>query len=169
MILEGKAWIFGHDVNTDEIIPARYLNTHHPAELALHCMEDADPSFARQVKPGDFIVAGNNFGCGSSREHAPISLKATGISGIIAVSFARIFFRNCMNMGLPIWESPEAASAIEVGDMIRVDLKKGAIELPEKGRCFQVPPHPEFVSQLITCGGLVNYVRKKIGKPALKG
>ncbi len=167
MILEGKAWIFGDDIDTDAIIPARYLNTHDPEELARHCMEDADPEFASKVSRGDFIVAGKNFGCGSSREHAPISIKAAGVGGIIAVSFARIFFRNAMNIGLPIWECPEAVQAIQKGDSIKVDVEKGAIELPQKGYTFQATPLPEFIQQLIVNGGLVNYVRLKLGKEAL--
>jgi len=167
MILRGQAWTFGDDVDTDVIIPARYLNTFDPHELALHCMEDADPDFAKNVQPGDFIVAGKNFGCGSSREHAPIALKATGISGIIAVSFARIFFRNAMNTGLPIWESPEAACAIGKGDLVLVKGREGVIELPEKKETYQAAPLPEFIQQLISNGGLVNYVRKKLSRDTI--
>jgi len=168
MILKGNAWIFGEDINTDLIIPARYLNTRDPQELARHCMEDADPNFVEKLQPGDFIVAGKNFGCGSSREHAPISLKAAGISGIIAVSFARIFFRNAMNLGLPIWECPEAAEAIQNGDWLIVDANKGSIELPDKGEVYQAAPLPDFIQELISHGGLVNYVRQKMGKPPLE-
>ncbi len=167
MRLEGKTWLFGDDIDTDVIIPARYLNTHDPQELALHCMEDADKEFASKVEKGDFIVAGKNFGCGSSREHAPISLKAAGISGIIAESFARIFFRNAMNIGLPIWECPEAARALQEGDVIRVDVESGTIEVPQKNQVFQATPLPEFIQQLIVNGGLVNYARVKLGKAPL--
>ncbi len=163
MKFKGKAWKFGDDVNTDEIIPARYLNTTDPKELAAHCMEDSDkPDFARQVQPGDIIVAGKNFGCGSSREHAPISIKAAGISCVIARSFARIFFRNAINIGLPILESPQAAERIEDGDEVEVDLAKGEIKNLTKGERYGAAPFPDFMQDIIRAGGLMNYVAGQI-------
>ncbi|MCD6507444.1 3-isopropylmalate dehydratase small subunit [Candidatus Poribacteria bacterium] len=163
MKLKGKAWKFGDDVNTDEIIPARYLNTTDPKELAAHCMEDSDkPDFAGQVQPGDIIVAGKNFGCGSSREHAPISIKAAGVSCVIARSFARIFFRNAINIGLPILESPQAAEGIEDGDEVEVDLAKGEIENLTKGERYKAAPFPDFMRDIIRAGGLMNYVAGQI-------
>ncbi|MFH1665855.1 MAG: 3-isopropylmalate dehydratase small subunit, partial [Candidatus Omnitrophota bacterium] len=127
MVLKGKVYKFGDDVNTDEIIPARYLNTSDPSELAKHCMEDADPKFSQKVKKGDVIVGGGNFGCGSSREHAPISIKAVGVSCVIAKSFARIFYRNAINIGLPIFTSPEAAETLKEGDHVEINVNKGEI------------------------------------------
>ncbi len=167
MKLEGRAWLFGDDIDTDVIIPARYLNTSDPAELARHCMEDARHDFAEKVQPGDFVVAGKNFGCGSSREHAPLSLKATGISGVIAGSFARIFYRNALNIGLPIWEAPSAVEAIEEGDHLVVEAEEGIIRLMEREEIFQAAPFPEFIQDLIRQGGLVNYVRSQLGKAPL--
>lgn len=167
MELHGIAHKFGDDINTDEIIPARYLNTSDPQELARHAMEDADPDFVKQAHAGDFIVAGKNFGCGSSREHAPIALKAAGLSGVIAGSFARIFYRNAFNMGLPIFESPEAADEIKAGDEIGVDLNAGIITDITTGKTYQVQPLPPFMQELITDGGLIAHVMKKTGvKPA---
>lgn len=163
MKTEGRVWVFGDDIDTDVIIPARYLNTSDAGELAAHCMEDIDKSFASKVTPGDIIVAGKNFGCGSSREHAPIALKATGITGIIAVSFARIFFRNALNIGLPIWECPEIVPAVNTGDMINIDFEEGTFTLSEKDMSFAAKPFPPFMHQLIQAGGLVNYVRKRLG------
>lgn len=163
MKLKGKAWKFGDDVNTDEIIPARYLNTTDPKELAAHCMEDSDrPDFAQKVRPGDIIVAGKNFGCGSSREHAPISIKATGVSCVIAQSFARIFFRNAINIGLPILESPQAAERIEDGDEVEVDLAKGEIRNLTKGERYKAVPFPDFMQEIIRAGGLMKYVAEQI-------
>ncbi|HBR17644.1 MAG: 3-isopropylmalate dehydratase small subunit [Deltaproteobacteria bacterium RIFCSPLOWO2_12_FULL_43_16] len=163
MKFRGKAWKFGADVDTDQIIPARYLNTSDPKELAKHCMEDADPQFVNKMKPGDIIVADKNFGCGSSREHAPISIKAAGISCVIAKSFARIFYRNSFNMGLPILECPEAAGAISGGDEIEVDIDTGKIVNLTKNKAFNSQPIPSFMQELINTGGLMEWVKKKIG------
>lgn len=159
--LNGKAWRFGNDVDTDLIIPARYLNTSDPKELAAHCMEDADPGFAAKVKPGEIIAAGKNFGCGSSREHAPISIKAAGVSCVIAASFARIFFRNAINIGLPILESPEASRGIAEGDQVEVDLDTGKITNLTKGETYQAAAFPPFMQELINAGGLIEYVKAK--------
>jgi 3-isopropylmalate dehydratase small subunit len=161
MELRGKAWKFGNDVDTDLIIPARYLNTSDPAELAGHCMEDADPTFSSKVKPGDLIVAGKNFGCGSSREHAPIALKAAGVSCVIAKTFARIFYRNAFNIGLPIFEAPEAADEISEGNEIRIDAGTGAITNLTTGKTYQSTPVPPFMQQIIAAGGLTNYVAER--------
>jgi 3-isopropylmalate/(R)-2-methylmalate dehydratase small subunit len=167
MELKGKVHKFGDDVNTDEIIPARYLNTSDPMELAKHAMEDADPEFVNKMKPGDFIVAGKNFGCGSSREHAPIALKAAGISGVIADSFARIFYRNAFNMGLAIFESPEAAAALKNGQEISVDMDSGVITDLATGKKFSSQPIPPFMQQLLADGGLMAFVKKHSeAKPA---
>lgn len=168
MELKGRAWKFGDDVDTDAIIPARYLNTSDPEELALHCMEDADPSFPSKVERGDIIVAGKNFGCGSSREHAPIAIKAAGVSCVIARSFARIFYRNSFNIGLPIFESPEAAAGISQGDEVAVDLDTGKITNLSKGKSFQSNPVPPFMQQIIAAGGLVNYVAERMKKPCTR-
>ena len=157
----GKVWKFKNDINTDEIIPARYLNTSDPDELAKHCMEDADPSFPKKVKRGDIIVAGSNFGCGSSREHAPIALKAAGIACVIAGSFARIFYRNAFNMGLPILECPEAFDIIDEGDIVNVSLDAGTVLVEKNGKTFKAQPVPDFMQTLLLEGGLMNYVRKK--------
>ena len=157
MAIKGNAWKFGDDVNTDEIIPARYLNTSDPEELAAHCMEDADPAFATEHSTGDMIVGGKNFGCGSSREHAPVAIKAAGVSCVIAESFARIFFRNSINTGLPIIESKEAARAISAGDEVEVDLAAGKV--CTGGEEFSVEPFPEALQRIIEAGGLMNYVR----------
>jgi len=162
MKLEGKTWKFGNDVDTDVIIPARYLNTSSPEELAKHCMEDADPSFSSKVQPGDIIVAGKNFGCGSSREHAPIAIKASGVACVIAHSFARIFYRNSINIGLPIFECPEAAERIEAGHQVSIDTEKGQIKNLTTGEIFQAQPFPPFMQELIEAGGLMNYVAKKV-------
>lgn len=161
MVIKGKARLFGDNVNTDVIIPARYLNTSDPTELAAHCMEDLDPKFIERVKPGDILVAGKNFGCGSSREHAPIALKAAGISCIIAQSFARIFFRNALNIGLPILESSEAVSSIREGDPVEVELDKGLIKDLSSGRTFNAQPFPPFMRDLIAEGGLLAYAAKR--------
>src|SRR3989339_1108124 len=145
LILKGKAHKYGSNINTDEIIPARYLNTSDPAELAKHCMEDLDQDFMKKAKPGDFIVAETNFGCGSSREHAPISIKVAGISAVIAKSFARIFYRNAINIGLPILESEEAAEEIKEGDEIEVNLTSGEIKDLTSGKTYQAQPFPAFM------------------------
>jgi 3-isopropylmalate/(R)-2-methylmalate dehydratase small subunit len=160
MALTGKVHKFGDDVNTDEIIPARYLNTSDPSELARHAMEDADPEFALKVKPGDFIVAGKNFGCGSSREHAPVALKAAGVAGVIAGSFARIFYRNAFNMGLPILECPEAAAEIAGGSDLRVDLNTGVITDLATGKKYSSQPIPPFMQELLADGGLMAHLKK---------
>ena len=157
--MKGKAHVFGDNVNTDEIIPARYLNSSDPVELARHCMEDADPAFVTKVAPGDMIVAGANFGCGSSREHAPICIKAAGVSCVIARSFARIFYRNAINVGLPILTSSEAVDAIEDGDEVDVDLAAGSIQHPKKDETFHVPPFPEEIRAIIDAGGLLKYLQ----------
>ena len=161
MVIKGKARLFGDNVNTDVIIPARYLNTSDPTELAAHCMEDLDPKFIERVEQGDILVAGKNFGCGSSREHAPIALKAAGISCIIAQSFARIFFRNALNIGLPILESSEAVSSIREGDPVEVELDTGLIKDLSFRRTFNAQPFPPFMRDLIADGGLLAYAAKR--------
>lgn len=162
MRFKGKAWKFGKDIDTDQIIPARYLNTSDPKELAKHCMEDADPEFVNKMKAGDIIVADKNFGCGSSREHAPISIKAAGISCVIAKSFARIFYRNSFNMGLPILECPEAVDAINEGDEIEVDIDAGKIVNLTTKKTFNSQPIPPFMQELINTGGLMEWVKNKV-------
>ena len=161
MKLKGKAWKFGADVDTDRIIPARYLVTSEPKELAKHCMEDADPTFSSKVRSGDVIVAGKNFGCGSSREHAPIAIKAAGVSCVIAKSFARIFFRNSFNMGLPILECAGAVAATKPGDVLEVNLEKGEIRNVTRGKTFIARPVPPFMQELVRAGGLMKWVKKK--------
>jgi len=156
-----RVYKFGADIDTDAIIPARYLNTSDPAELAKHCMEDADPSFPQKVQAGDIIVAGKNFGCGSSREHAPIAIKGAGVACVIASSFARIFYRNSVNIGLPILECEEAVQAIEEGDNIQVDLEKGEIVNLRTGETYQAAPFPEFMQDIMAQGGLIGYVQHK--------
>jgi 3-isopropylmalate/(R)-2-methylmalate dehydratase small subunit len=162
MKIKGKVWKFGEDINTDVIIPARYLNTSDPAELAKHCMEGAASDFSQEIKPGDIIVAGKNFGCGSSREHAPIALKAAGIGCVIALSFARIFYRNAFNMGLPIFESDEAAEALKEGDDVEVDADTGEIRDLTTGDVFRARPIPPFMQDLISDGGLIPHVLKVV-------
>lgn len=162
MILKGKAWKFGDNINTDLIIPARYLNTTDPEELARHVMEDADPEFSGKIKPGDIIVAGKNFGCGSSREHAPIAIKASGIQAVIAESFARIFYRNAFNIGLPIFESPNISEKIVEGDEIEIHADKGIIRNLTKKTEFNASPIPPFMEELISAGGLMEWVTKKL-------
>jgi len=161
MVIKGKAHVFGDNVNTDVIIPARYLNTSDPLELAAHCMEDLDPTFIKRVEKGDILIAGKNFGCGSSREHAPIALKALGVSCIIAKSFARIFFRNALNIGLPILESAEAPAFIQEGAMVEVELERGLIKDLSSERTFHAEPFPPFMRDLIAAGGLLAYAAKK--------
>jgi 3-isopropylmalate/(R)-2-methylmalate dehydratase small subunit len=160
--MKGKAWKFGDNINTDEIIPARYLNTSDPAELARHCMEDADPEFPQKISAGDIIVGGENFGCGSSREHAPIAIKAAGLSCVIAKSFARIFFRNAYNMGLMILESTEASDKISTGDSVEVDLNRGKIINHTKDQTYTIRPIPQFMQELVSAGGLLDYIKKKL-------
>lgn len=164
MKLKGNAWKIGDDIDTDQIIPAQYLSSSDPEQLANHCLEVVIPQFAQKIKPGDIVVAGKNFGCGSSREHAPLALKAAGISCIIARSFARIFFRNSFNMGLPILECPEAVESTEQGDMLEVNLDTGEIRNQTKGKEFKAQGIPPFMQELIDAGGLMNYVKKKKGK-----
>ncbi|MFC1511440.1 3-isopropylmalate dehydratase small subunit [Candidatus Margulisiibacteriota bacterium] len=159
--MRGKAWKFGDNIDTDLIIPARYLNTSDPKELAEHAMEDADPKWVTKKKKGDFIVGGENFGCGSSREHAPIALKAAGVSAVIAKSFARIFYRNAINIGLPILESKEAAEEIKTGDEIEVNLAKGEIKNLSLKTIYRAQPFPEFMQKIIKAGGLINYLKKR--------
>ena len=151
-----KALKYGNNVDTDVIIPARYLNTTDHRELAAHCMEDIDPDFAKRMSPGDVIVAGSNFGCGSSREHAPIAIKASGVSAVIARSFARIFYRNAINTGLAILECAEAVDAVEDGDEISLDLEGGLITNVTKGETYQAMPVPFFVMEIVAAGGLLN-------------
>jgi 3-isopropylmalate dehydratase small subunit len=158
MVLKGRAWKYGDDVDTDVIIPARYLNTSDPAELARHCMEDIDKEYAAKVSPGDFLVAGKNFGCGSSREHAPIAIKASGASAVIARTFARIFYRNAFNMGLPIFEAPQAIDEIDAGDRLVVDMQQGTLRNETKGRQYGIAPVPPFMQELVAAGGLLNYM-----------
>jgi 3-isopropylmalate/(R)-2-methylmalate dehydratase small subunit len=162
MIATGKVFKYGNNVDTDVIIPARYLNTSNHQELAAHCMEDIDKTFVQKVEKGDIIVANKNFGCGSSREHAPIAIKASGVSCIIAASFARIFYRNAINVGLPIFECPEAAASIETGDEVTVDPVSGTIENRTKGMTFRVAPFAPFLQELISEGGLIPYARRRI-------
>jgi 3-isopropylmalate/(R)-2-methylmalate dehydratase small subunit len=162
MKLKGKVFKYGADVNTDVIIPARYLNVSAPAELAKHCMEDIDATFIKKVKPGDIIVATTNFGCGSSREHAPLAIKASGISCVIAHSFARIFFRNAINIGLPLFECAEAVNNTKAGDALEVDLAKGTIKNITNGKTFTAKPYPDFMSGIISAGGLVAYTKKRL-------
>ena len=161
MNIQGKVFKYGVNVDTDVIIPARYLNTAEAKVLALHCLEDLDPTFIKRVKPGDIIVAGANFGCGSSREHAPIAIKASGISCVIAESFARIFYRNAINMGLPILESAEAAAAINEGDVVKVDLDSGRIFDETTGESFQAQPFPPFIQRIIAAGGLMGTLQSE--------
>ncbi|OGN98830.1 MAG: 3-isopropylmalate dehydratase small subunit, partial [Chloroflexi bacterium RBG_13_51_52] len=153
---------YGADVNTDVIIPARYLNVSDPKELARHCMEDIDADFVKKVKPGDIIMATTNFGCGSSREHAPLAIKASGISCVIAHSFARIFFRNAINIGLPLLECAEAVDNTVPGDILEVDLAEGKIINQTNGMTFNAKPYPDFMSELISAGGLVEYTKKRL-------
>lgn len=159
--MKGKVWKFGSDVNTDEIIPARYLNTSDPAELARHCMEDIDTEFMQKISAGDIIMAEDNFGCGSSREHAPIAIKEAGISCVIANSFARIFFRNSINIGLPIIESPQVVAGTDSGDELEVDLAAGVVRNITKGSKWQVPAFPKEMQEIISAGGLMAYVKKQ--------
>lgn len=162
MKFKGRVWKFGANIDTDAIIPARYLNTSDPRALARHCMEDADPLFVQKMQPGDIIAADRNFGCGSSREHAPLAIKAAGISCVIAKSFARIFYRNAFNMGLPIFESPEAVDAVQEGDELEVDAGSGEIVNLTRGSTFRASAIPPFMQELIACGGLMKYAQKKI-------
>lgn len=162
MKLKGKVHKYGADVNTDVIIPARYLNLSDPAELAKHCMEDIDKNFVKKVKRGNVIIATTNFGCGSSREHAPLAIKASGISCIIAKSFARIFFRNAINIGLPLLECEEAVDNADAGDSVEIDLSRGEIKNRSKGMTFNARPYPDFMAELISDGGLIEHTIKRL-------
>jgi len=159
--LEGKVWKFGDNIDTDLIIAARYLNTSEPSQLAKYVMEDADPDFVSKMQVGDIIVAGENFGCGSSREHAPIALKAAGVSAVIAPTFARIFYRNAFNMGLPIFELPEA-NEIDEGDEVKIDMSSGEVINITKGKSYKFTPIPEFMQELVQAGGLINFAKNEI-------
>ena len=161
MKAHGTVFKYGDNVDTDVIIPARYLNSSDPAELATHCMEDIDADFVKKVQKGDIIVADKNFGCGSSREHAPIAIKASGVSCVIAETFARIFYRNAINIGLPIVECPEAAKGIDAGDEVEVDFDSGVITNVTKGTTYQGQAFPEFMQRIIKAEGLVNYINNK--------
>lgn len=169
MKLKGKVWKFGDDVDTDAIIPARYLNTSDPAELAKHVMEDADPEFPDKVKAGDIMVAGKNFGCGSSREHAPIAIKAAGVQAVVARSFARIFFRNAFNIGLPIFESEGLTGETDEGDELEIDADSGVIRNVTKGTEYPVKPIEQFMQELIAVGGLIQWTRKRMAEAQAEG
>lgn len=159
--IEGNVWNFGKDIDTDLIIAARYLNTSDPKELARHVMEDADPTFVSKMQRGDIIVADENFGCGSSREHAPIALKAAGVAAVVAPTFARIFYRNAFNMGLPIFELPQSME-IKEGERISIDMEAGTIENLSSGKTYRFTPIPEFMQALLGAGGLMNYAKDEI-------
>lgn len=162
MLIRGRVWKFGNDIDTDAIIPARYLNTSDPKELARHVMEDADKSFAGRVNTGDLIVAGKNFGCGSSREHAPIAIKAAGIQAVVARDFARIFYRNAFNIGLPIFASPEASEKVREGDEVEVDADRGIIRNITTKEEYKANPIPPFMQELIDSGGLIEWTKRKL-------
>lgn len=159
-IIKGKVWTFGDNIDTDLIIPARYLNTFDPKELAAHCMEDADPDFVNKISAGDIILAGENFGCGSSREHAPISIKAAGISCVVASSFARIFFRNAINIGLPVLEVQGLYGDSETGDIIELAPDTGEVKNLTKGRTYNAAAFPPFIKEIINAGGLIPWIAK---------
>ncbi len=161
--MRGKVWKFGKNIDTDIIIAARYLNTSDPKELAKHIMEDADPEFTKKMQPGDIIVADENFGCGSSREHAPIALKEAGVAAVIAPTFARIFYRNAFNMGLPIFELKEI-DEINEGDTIKIDMDSGEVINETTGKSYKFTPIPEFMQELVNVGGLIDYAKKEIAK-----
>jgi 3-isopropylmalate/(R)-2-methylmalate dehydratase small subunit len=162
MKLNGKVWKYGDNIDTDAIIPARYLNMSTAEELAMHCMEDVDTSYAVQVKPGDIIVGGENFGCGSSREHAPLAIKGSGASCVIAKSFARIFYRNSINIGLPILACPKAVQDIEKGDHLSVDLTVGLITNLRSGNTYTTTPFPDFIMDIIRAGGLIPFTKERL-------
>ena len=164
MSFKGRVHKYGANINTDVIIPARYLNIHDAVELAKYCMEDIDPDFVSKVGLGDIIVATTNFGCGSSREHAPLAIRAAGVSCVIASSFARIFFRNAINIGLPLLESPEAVASTENGDTLEIDLGSGSIRNMRNGMEFTARPYPEFMAELIAAGGLIEYTKKRLAR-----
>jgi len=162
MTLKGKVHKYGANVDTDAIIPARYLNVSEPAELAKHCMEDIDEEFVNRVEPGDIIVATTNFGCGSSREHAPLAIKAAGVSCVVAKSFARIFFRNAINIGLPLLECEAAVDKSGDGDTLEVELATGKIKNLTRGMEFNAKPYPDFMAELVSAGGLIAYTKKRV-------
>lgn len=164
MILTGKTHVFGDNIDTDVIIPARYLTTIDPKELAKNCMEDIDNTFVDKVQDGDIMIAGFNFGCGSSREHAPIAIKGSGVSCVIARSFARIFYRNAINIGLPILECDEILDEMSAGDELEVDLSKGTIKNKTSGKTYTSEPFPDFMQEIIAAGGEIEYIRKKFNK-----
>lgn len=166
LVYRGRVWKYGDNVDTDVIIPARYLNTTDPAELAKHCLEDLDPGFAAAHAPGDIIVAGRNFGCGSSREHAPLAIKGAQVGCVVADTFARIFFRNAINIGLPIFEAPDAAREAETGDILEVDAERGLIRNFTKGREYRVRPLPPFIQEIVRAGGLMARLRAQALAPA---
>jgi 3-isopropylmalate/(R)-2-methylmalate dehydratase small subunit len=166
MNIKGQVWKFGANVDTDVIIPVRYLTSFDPVELGKHCLEGIDPAFAKQVQPGDLIVAAENFGCGSSREHAPVAIRGAGVGCVIAATFARIFFRNALNIGLPIVESAEAAQRIEAGDTVELDVTSGRIINHTRGETYQAEPFPPFVQELVAVGGLVPYVARRLRERA---
>ena len=161
-MLKGKVHKYGADINTDVIIPARYLSVSDPRELAKHCMEDIDKDFVKKVKPGDIIMATTNFGCGSSREHAPLAIKEAGVSCVIAMTFARIFFRNAINIGLPLLECEAAVNKTEAADILEVDLASGEIKNLTRSLVFTAKPYPDFMAELISTGGLIEYTRKRL-------
>ena len=161
MNAKGTVFRYGDNIDTDVIIPARYLNTQNPKELAAHCMEDINKTFVTRVQPGDIMVGGENFGCGSSREHAPVAIKAAGISCVIAKSFARIFYRNSINIGLPILECPTASEAIREGDVVSIDFDTGIITDETTGQTFEAAPFPPFIQKIIAAGGLMNSLKEK--------
>ena len=161
-MLQGKVHKYGADVNTDVIIPARYLNISDPVTLAKHCMEDIDKDFLKRMQPGDIIMGTTNFGCGSSREHAPLAIKTAGISCVVAKSFARIFYRNSINIGLPLLECEEAVDNTSNGDILEVDLSRGEIKNVTNGKTFHAKPYPDFMAQIINAGGLIEYTKQRI-------
>ncbi|MDI1470987.1 MAG: 3-isopropylmalate dehydratase small subunit [Thermodesulfovibrio sp.] len=168
MKIRGKIWKFGDNIDTDAIIPARYLNTSDPKELAKHVMEDADKDFPTKVKPGDIIIAGKNFGCGSSREHAPLAIKSAGIQAVVAKSFARIFFRNAFNIGLPIFEVKDLTDEADEGDEIEIDMDSGQIMNLTKGKKYETKPIPSFMQDLIKAGGLIEWTKKRLTMEDIK-
>jgi 3-isopropylmalate/(R)-2-methylmalate dehydratase small subunit len=164
LMLRGKVWKYGANVDTDAIIPARYLNLSTGKELARYCMEDLDPAFTQEVRPGDIIVATTNFGCGSSREHAPLAIKGSGVSCVIAETFARIFYRNAINIGLPILECPDAVTGTDAGQTLEIDLETGTIRNLDTGQIFQAAPYPPFMMDILSAGGLIEFTRKELTK-----
>ncbi|MBX5446511.1 3-isopropylmalate dehydratase small subunit [Sphaerobacter sp.] len=162
MLIRGKVWKFGDDIDTDVIIPARYLVTFEPEELAKHVMEDIDPTFASKVQPGDIIVAGKNFGCGSSREHAPIAIKGAGVAAVVAESYARIFFRNAINIGLPVIDAAEAAREAETGDILEIDTEEGEILNTRTGKTYRAARYDDFIQDIINAGGLMEAVTRRV-------